>query len=35
MQDEYLDFEDDAVEHEEKKNGDTSNKQENIKAGYV
>ena len=36
MQDDYLDFDEDAVaEHEEKKNGDVSSKQENVKKGYV
>jgi hypothetical protein len=36
MQDDYLDFDEDAVgEHEEKKNGDNNAKQENVKKGYV
>jgi hypothetical protein len=36
MQDDYLDFDEDAVgEHEEKKNGDHNAKQENVKKGYV
>jgi hypothetical protein len=36
MQDDYLDFDEDAVgEHEEKKNGDHISKQENVKKGYV
>ena len=36
MQDDYLDFDEDAVgEQEEKRNGDHVSKQENVKKGYV